>query len=71
MKTIINEALEMKPKYPYIGVTKNGCVVLFIREGTGTCIAVGETNNHIGQYIGYWGEDAFRPLQGSIVLSND
>jgi hypothetical protein len=55
---------ENLPKYPYIGISKVGMVVLFISPTTGLCLS-----NPIHP-SGHWPEDAFVYYQGEITISN-
>lgn len=68
MKVTVNE----KPSktYPYLGISDNGCVVLFEEEKKGVCLVKGETNNDVGGYSSMWGESMFKPFTGEIVMSN-
>ena len=60
-------------KYPYLGVTKNNCVVLFREYKTGMVVKEGTYPSHtLGYYCNEWLEDdCFTPLVGMVELSND
>ena len=65
----------LAPKYPYIGISDNGCVVLFVKNGAGTCLVVGDDDGshgryNIGDYCTDWAESNFKPLESKIELSN-
>jgi hypothetical protein len=57
-------------EYPYLGKSKNGQIVLFTSENTGT--NVNGVISHMGTYSTEWFESTFKPLAPteSITLSN-
>ena len=60
-------------KYPYIGVSSNNKIVLFISKDTGIIIVknnVDQYFNHIGFYSNHWVEESFEKFNGEIVLKN-
>ena len=57
-----------KAKYPYIGTTSTGCVVLFSGNGKGTVL--GGPIWGIGHYSNNWAEGNFRVLEQDITLRN-
>ncbi len=60
---------EEKPKYPYIGISKNKTIILFVGTNLGTVL---ESNQWpIGNYSYHWCEEDFKPFEGEITLSND
>lgn len=68
---IKDEPRREEPDYPYIGCSSNGCVVLFTRRDTGTCLASGKTPHELGKWEeGMWYEAGFHPLEGSLTLRN-
>lgn len=75
MKSVLNlqPPQPEKPKYPYLGVSEeHKVVVFFVAKRTGVCLDSGsDTTTTPGYSSGYWDEDRYAPLKGSITLSND
>ena len=82
MKTEI-KSIPTPPRYPYIGYYKNGdsaeFYILFTSNKTGTLLKdvpgtllkdVPSRNLTAGYVSAFWGEDAFEPFNGEIVLKN-
>lgn len=64
-----NPPVEENQTYPYLGISKNGDVVIFTAPNTGArihspCLFPIEIGNG-------WVEENFEPLCGDIILSND
>jgi hypothetical protein len=59
-----------KPKYPYLGITECGRVVLFKSPGTGVVVHEPEHYWGIGYHSPTWAEKNFMPLKGKIILEN-
>jgi hypothetical protein len=57
-------------KYPYIGISKKDCIVLFDKENCGMCLDGGLTLNGKGKYIISWDEPQFTIFNGTIILTN-
>ena len=69
IEVVLNAVDEKKEKYPYLGVGKSGSVVLFYASKTG--IQINKNHNRNAGYVTHdWIEEEFKPLQGSITLSN-
>jgi len=61
--------VEQENKYPYIGIGREGTVVLFSDKDTGTVLV--KTNYYdVGFYLKEWSEEYFTPCIGSITLEN-
>ena len=74
IKSVINNGKpSKKEKYPYLGVTEQGKVILFTAEKTGVVVVPrsGHEPQPVGHFSEIWGEDNFTPLKGSITLSNE
>lgn len=69
VKVVANiKAVEQEDKYPYIGVGREGTIVLFSDKDTGTVL---KTNYYdVGFYSKEWSEVDFVPCVGSITLEN-
>lgn len=75
MKSTITVEPIVPPRYPYLGILKDGgdvsIVVLFTKPSSGTIVS---TNNEAYYPLGYtpldWEESDFSPFHGSVVLSN-
>lgn len=69
--TLIKKNVKKEQEYPFLGIAKEGDVVLFYEDSTGTIIrSCGD-----GMYrMGYWEDscdmDYFTPLEGSVLLEN-
>lgn len=67
-----------KQKFPWIGVSSGGSIVLFTKEGEGTVIGhtilatPGTiTNNPFGMHTGVWVSSCFVPYFGKVTLYNE
>lgn len=70
VKVEVNEV--EKSEYPCIKKSYDGWVVLFINPSFGTCLVKGSPGDtKVGEYHGFWSEGRFKPLTGSITLSNE
>ena len=69
IEVVLNVFEQKKEKYPYLGVHENGAVVLFSSSETGTQINKNSFHD-AGCFKESWCEKNFKPLQGSITLSN-
>jgi hypothetical protein len=71
MKVIVNEkAIKKESKYPYLGISKDGLIILFAKQQYGTVINKIEGNHSIGYHSDCWIEEGFELFHGEIVLSN-
>ena len=70
MKVNVVPKKEKSITYPFIGITRDGLIVLFSSEKCGiTLRGVGVFRR--GEYSDNWGMSLFNPYQGTIELSND
>lgn len=73
MKATLKQENQKKQEqqYPYIGIgDQTGLVVLFTEKGEGMVLNDGRKYS-IGKYSKGWSMSYFKPLKGSIELSND
>lgn len=75
MKSILEQHPE-PARYPYLGALfsgeKTSYVVLFMAPGAGVLVYAGAgALGSVGEDGHHWHEPSFRPLVGSVVLSND
>jgi hypothetical protein len=70
MRVVLKDAVR-KVKYPYIGINEYEVVILFQCQKTGIVLNGGSSGYRIGHTSTAWSEENFRPMQGSITLSND
>jgi len=68
IKSEIKTNVKTERKYPYIGIDKDGVVILFTGPRTGTCL---KCNYGIGSYSEGWKENNCVPLNGEIILRNE
>ena len=71
MKRIVSDKLS-KSKYPYLGKSELGLIVLFTSANTG--VQVNESslkNRFVGFYTDRWAEEDFVKFTGTVTLSND
>jgi hypothetical protein len=77
MKATHNKASEPDKaewKFPCLGATKDGTVVIFMRKSYGTCIIQGPNSVAIvGEWAKDWSMELFKPLPSteSVTLQND
>jgi hypothetical protein len=75
MKATHNKASEGKVewKFPCLGISITGNVVLFNKEREGTCILSGDDCGVVGEYYDEWNMANFTPLPSteSVTLQND
>lgn len=66
------QELEKKTRYPWIGISENGVIVLFTHSSSGICLQKGIVFNsyRIGDFKDDWMELHFKPFEDEIVLSN-
>ena len=70
MKVQVNEK-EQKPKYPYLGILESlNLIVFFIDEDRGFVVNENE-HYYLGQFLSICEDEGFKPLKGSITISND
>ncbi len=63
---------KINPKYPYLGESSNGRVVLFIKEDTGVLVYDPSGSYLVGHYDNSWAEKAcFAQSNVTVTLSND
>lgn len=67
------EIIEKKKErqYPFIGIGKQGYIVLFISYCEGIVLNNTNSEYRIGEYSTSWNMDFFTPFTGTITLSND
>tara|TARA_R110000772_G_scaffold89822_3_gene185890 strand:- start:2 stop:220 length:219 start_codon:yes stop_codon:yes gene_type:complete len=70
-KIIIEEQPQQKQKYPYLGKSKQGRVVLFVQRGSGTLLEDPNGLHSVGFYTTGWYEEDFEPIKGQVILEND
>lgn len=69
---VFEKKADPKPRfYPYLGIAKDGLVVLFSSVGAGMVIVTGSSTYHIGSYMKAWDDRQFEPMLGKVVLSNE
>ena len=70
MKVTVKKQEEATGKitYPFIGIC-NGTVVLFTDRDMGTCLY--DEHLEVGRHSATWQQEYFKPLKGTIELSND
>ena len=62
----------MKQKYPFLGISPKGGIVLFTKLNTGVCLQPGEEWSLVlGRYSDQWAMDIFELYNGSVTLEND
>lgn len=69
----ITEVNQCVPKYPYLGKSDNGFIVLFHSPGSGVVVCItAETPalNRLGTYSDHWNEYVFEPFDGTVTLKN-
>jgi hypothetical protein len=59
-----------KKKYPYLGISEIGNVVLFTKPDRGTCVHSANGGHKLGAIETGWIENMFEPLRGTVVLRN-
>lgn len=69
MNVTVKDKSNNKNEYPYLGISKNENIVLFIFPRQGTCIS-SKKGHYLGEYCETWVEEEFKPYEGEIVLSN-
>ena len=72
MKVTLKEQ-PVKIKYPYLGISKNNCTIVFFTEpSVGVCVYAGTTpRNFVGEYKTTWNMSVFEPYNGTVTLEND
>ena len=69
--TLIEKNAKKEQEYPFLGIAKDGDVVLFYEDSTGTIVRSGEDG---GYRVGYWADSwemgCFTVLEGSVLLEN-
>ena len=62
----------MNQKYPFLGISPKGSIVLFTKLNTGVCLQAGEEYcTAVGKYSEHWAMDIFELYNGSVTLEND
>ena len=64
------EEIKNKIDYPYLGINKDGLIVLFTEERTGVVLQ-NIVNYPIGHISDDWYESSFTPFENIIALQND
>lgn len=73
MKSILQGPKEEKveeKKYPYLGISKIGAVVLFSSESTGVLVHDPNPRFSPGFYLDTWRDSDFASLKGKLILFN-
>ena len=62
-----------KNEFPKLMVSKNNgtVVVLFTKEGEGTCISSDYVHNEVGEFSRAWHMPFFEPWSGKVVIEQD
>lgn len=71
---VIGLKTENKKEYPVLKQHKDGTIVLFVKNNTGTCLSnSGSIGNNNGVYRDTWNEVGFTklPIGVKLVLEND
>ena len=73
MKVELNKKEEKELQYPCLMICTNNMVVLFSGFERGVCVKTGEglAIDELGEHRTNWIMDKFKPLKGSVTLSND
>lgn len=66
-----NSEPKVEFKYPFIGITEAGTVVLFTAPKVGICIVTQTSKYPIGYLSKDWAMVIFKPLIGSVTLTNE
>lgn len=71
MKTTVSSfCLPEKREYPYLGISSQSCIVLFVAPNKGTVLVKGNTLLEVGEYSTNLTERIFKVFEGSVNLSN-
>ncbi len=62
---------EAKAKYPYLGESDLGSVVLFLGEDEGIQILKGASADKSFEHSGDWCEEDFKPHSGVLTIQNE
>jgi len=60
---------EPERRYPWIGVSEQGNIVIFSCPERGVCLESKKGNHSIGELRRDWNEPAFKEFKGSITIS--
>jgi len=71
MKVTFNGS-QSTPKFPYVGESTKGYIVLFSAKGCGICLAEAPAATvTVGEYYTRWQMEHFKRLNGKVTLEND
>jgi hypothetical protein len=70
MKSVLEQvSSDSSPKYPYLGVSSDEEVILFLSPETGVMVHSNRRHDPY-TYETSWAEELFKPLHGSVTLTN-
>jgi hypothetical protein len=70
LKIELKQEVEQAQKYPYIGISSNGKIVLFSSKGYGVLLEDPKKFHLIGYVSHSWIEHHFEPFKGQVILEN-
>jgi hypothetical protein len=72
VKSVVKSStLHKTPKYPYLGETEEGRIVLFCGKDTGVIVSDPMSVYKIGYFSEGWAEYCFGVSASEVTLSND
>jgi hypothetical protein len=70
LKIELKQEVEQAQKYPYIGSSNRGRIVLFSSKGHGVLLKDPNGSRSAGDVSDSWNESCFEPFKGQVILEN-
>lgn len=70
LKIEVKQEVKQAQKYPYIGLSNRGRIVLFSSKNHGVLLEDPKESHLIGHVSHSWAEDCFEPFKGQVILEN-